>query len=483
MRYSFSIAGLDNIYNLEYMSKTLTPQEKKRLRLEICASLSKTFLPLHACLLEKDGAGIVLSGIGGSGKSILASALEPLGYRQAAKDFIVVWEEKGKLWGGDLNFQSVNSGKKAISIEKLVFLNKTDPRDLYRFDIHNATKFYAESLYPQPEATSAKHSSGKIFRKLLANHFVLGNRISPEKWVKTFTYAMHPQSILRIGIIGLGTVGQDTASLIAGEDWVTQLNLFTTNSAKLKAVALDLQSANPTISIKTCNDYDSILRQSDLVCLTFKSADSDMDPKVEERMRRLTAHCSVIRNFAQGIKNTSYSGMILMVTNPVDLLSYALYRASQDALLSSQIYGVGLGLDYNRLQVIKPDKNLDVIGPHGDDLMLVKRKDDTLYPYADKETETKVKKYSNAVRAGTDRTRFGPAHEVLTIIHHFHDQTGTIRASTLTEDGVFLGRLLDIRGNIPAATDKFRPDLRSSMQNIICKQLEQQHNLINKEEC
>ena len=186
MRYSFSIAGLDNIYNLEYMSKTLTPQEKKRLRLEICASLSKTFLPLHACLLEKDGAGIVLSGIGGSGKSILASALEPLGYRQAAKDFIVVWEEKGKLWGGDLNFQSVNSGKKAISIEKLVFLNKTDPRDLYRFDIHNATKFYAESLYPQPEATSAKHSSGKIFRQLLANHFVLGNRISPEKWVKTF---------------------------------------------------------------------------------------------------------------------------------------------------------------------------------------------------------------------------------------------------------------------------------------------------------
>ena len=479
MIYPFTIASLEKLYNLEYVSSTLDPQEKKKLRLEICASLPKTMLPLHACLLENNGVGIVLSGPGGCGKSTLASALEPLGYRQAAKDFIVVWEEKGKLWGGDLNFQSVNSGKKAVSIEKMVFLNKTDPRDLYRFDIHNAAKFYAESLYPQPEATSAKHSSGKIFRQLLANHFVLGNRISPEKWVKTFTHAMHSQSISRIGIIGLGTVGQDTASLIAGENWVTQLNLFTTNSAKLKAVALDLQSADPTMSIKTFYDYDSILKQSDLVCLTFRSADGDVDPNVEERMRRLSAHCSVIRNFAQSIKISCYSGIILMVTNPVDLLSYALYRASKDAFLSSQIYGVGLGLDYNRLQVVKPDKNLDVIGPHGDGLMLVKRKSDTLYPYADKETEKKVKQYSNAVRAGTDRTRFGPAHEVLNVVRHFHDQTGTIRASTLTEDGVFLGRLLDINGNIPASAVVISPDLKNSMQNIICKQLRLQNNLIN----
>jgi len=123
--YPFTIASLEKLYNLEYVSSTLDPQEKKKLRLEICASLPKTMLPLHACLLENNGVGIVLSGPGGCGKSTLASALEPLGYRQAAKDFIVVWEEKGKLWGGDLNFQSVNSGKKAVSIEKMVFLNTT----------------------------------------------------------------------------------------------------------------------------------------------------------------------------------------------------------------------------------------------------------------------------------------------------------------------------------------------------------------------
>ena len=86
----------------------------------------------------------------------------------------------------------------------------------------------------------------------------------------------------------------------------------------------------------------------------------------------------IIWKISRAIRKTNYSGYILIVTNPVDLLSWAIYyfsnlnnnlKTDAKGLFSNQILGIGLGLDYSRLKTITK-KNYEFIGEHGKNLIL-----------------------------------------------------------------------------------------------------------------
>ena len=81
-------------------------------------------------------------------------------------------------------------------------------------------------------------------------------------------------------------------------------------------------------------------------------------------------------------------------------------------LYSNQVFGVGLGLDFERLKTFS-SAGYELVGEHGDGMLLVRKKENLLKLCRNEKILDKVKEYSLRVRAFVPRTRFGPSHEVL----------------------------------------------------------------------
>jgi L-lactate dehydrogenase len=490
VKINFTIAGLTEKFVLEYVNSQPTPDEKKFLRLKIATSLKNKYLPLHACLIEKDGRGILISGKSKSGKSTLAESLLKKGFRILANDFVVAWEQDGILYVGDLNYEKENLNKKAVPVYKFFFLLPDDPRDIFSLCKSEAINFYIDTLEPLKPSEAKKLTEKRIFSELLKKHLCLGNRKNVTRWQRCLLEHCEIKTHSRVGILGMGVVGQDIANLLVGQDWIKGLELFSRNKQKLKSLVLDFKSANPTLPIEAHGSIDSLLSKSDVVVVCLRiEVDSKLD--VEERMAKLLPHAQALWEISRSLRSKNFKGKILMVTNPIDLLSWCVYYFSQisdkgnldwKGLFSSQVLGMGPGLDYRRLLVYSPHSHLDVSGPHGDLLRLTQ-----LSRYGQHKAVhhprilQKVLNYSQAIREGVSRTRFGPAHELVSIVTALNRDLFTqVRVSTLTRDKVFLCEVgnLNTSGILHSTTQTSSESLETLLRNAISQQREFQELIL-----
>lgn len=473
MKVVFSIPGLSKRFVFQVPQTIVSPQQKKLLRLKIASHLPLGYLPLHACLLVKNDGGVLLTGPSQAGKSTLAGLLETMGYRTVANDFVAVTWKGEKLWASDINYLSVNKSLRPIEIKYIFALDPNNARDISRMTRPEFDRFYIETLFPLPKKIVLSLIKRPIFDKIYAEHVCLGKRSSPEKWLRSIKFVTSNHTVGRVGIFGLGTIGQDTANLLLHQPGLKELHLYTRDKNKLAAFVLDLKSAHPKLVIIDHTTEEDFFDNCDMVVLCFRLDNpSAISDGVEERVAKILPHSEVVWNISRVIRKTRFSGVLLMVSNPVDILSSALYKFSwlddncqKDGwgLFSNQIYGVGLGLDYNRMLAIEPRTKNEVIGPHGNDLQLTKIERGGLVPATDKEFFKLVLDYSERIRAGCARTRMGPVHQIQEIISVFMSDEGVVRASGLCSSGVFLGNIWIVRNFIPKA----KYTCSKSLQNIL----------------
>lgn len=174
----------------------------------------------------------------------------------------------------------------------------------------------------------------------------------------------------KVVIVGTGFVGMSYAYALLNQGTIEELVLVDVNKEKARGEAMDLNHglafAPRKMSIKA-GDY-SDCSDAELVVIT---AGVSQKPD-ESRIDLLQRNTKIIESVSKSIMASGFSGIILVASNPVDILTYTAWRAS--GLPSSKVLGSGTSLDTARLRYeISKYINIDsrnihayIMGEHGD---------------------------------------------------------------------------------------------------------------------
>jgi malate dehydrogenase len=175
----------------------------------------------------------------------------------------------------------------------------------------------------------------------------------------------------KIAVVGPGRVGESTAQILAQQSLCRELVLLGTKESVARGVALDIQESAPLFGFDTriSGGADpALLSGADLVIITAGQARKPGMSRDELR----DANLAVIRSIVDNVLRHAPQAMVLMVTNPVDVLTYATWR--QTGWPRRRILGLSGVLDSARMASFVAqasgysvrDITALVIGGHGD---------------------------------------------------------------------------------------------------------------------
>ncbi|MFP4153676.1 MAG: L-lactate dehydrogenase [Alkalispirochaeta sp.] len=173
----------------------------------------------------------------------------------------------------------------------------------------------------------------------------------------------------KIAIIGAGSVGATIAYNISNRGLANEIVLVDLNSEKAEAEVLDLTQGMALSNTSTiyAGGYEAC-SDAEVAIIT---AGAKQRPD-ESRPELLDRNVGIMKSMVRSLMESGFRGVILVVTNPVDVLTYVAYRES--GLPMRQVIGSGTVLDSARLRTflarrcnINP-QNIHgyVIGEHGD---------------------------------------------------------------------------------------------------------------------
>lgn len=175
----------------------------------------------------------------------------------------------------------------------------------------------------------------------------------------------------KIAVVGPGRVGESTAQILAQQSLCRELVLLGTREKVARGIALDIQESAPLFGFDTriSGGADpALLSDADLVIITAGQARKPGMSRDELR----DANLMVIRAVVENVLRYAPRAMLLMVTNPVDVLTYAAWR--QTGWSRQRILGLSGVLDSARMASFVAqasgysvrDVTALVIGGHGD---------------------------------------------------------------------------------------------------------------------
>ncbi|MFA7561379.1 MAG: L-lactate dehydrogenase [Candidatus Izemoplasmatales bacterium] len=174
----------------------------------------------------------------------------------------------------------------------------------------------------------------------------------------------------KVVIVGTGFVGMSYAYALLNQGTAEELVLIDVNKEKAEGEAMDLNHglafAPKKMNIKA-GDYDEC-KDAHLVVIT---AGVNQKPG-ETRIDLLNRNAHIIQTVTKNIMGSGFNGIILVASNPVDILAYVAWKTS--GLPTSRVLGSGTSLDTARLRYeiskyIKIDsRNIHayILGEHGD---------------------------------------------------------------------------------------------------------------------
>lgn len=170
---------------------------------------------------------------------------------------------------------------------------------------------------------------------------------------------------VKISIIGAGAVGSAIAYALMLRGLVGELVLIDVNSKLANAEMLDIKhglSCLPSVEI-VCGDYADI-KDSDMIIITAGRSRKEGESRLDLTQDNLKI-ASVI---ASNIRKNYNKGVVLVVSNPVDIITYAM--SVQLGLADGMVFGTGCILDTSRLSSIVSEYigrsvEVPVIGEHG----------------------------------------------------------------------------------------------------------------------
>jgi malate dehydrogenase len=177
----------------------------------------------------------------------------------------------------------------------------------------------------------------------------------------------------KITLIGAGQIGGTLAHLIALKG-LADVVLFDVAEGIAKGKALDIAQSSPVegfnVSLKGTNDYKDTIN-SDVIIIT---AGVPRKPGMS-RDDLLGINLKIIKQVAQGIKETSPEAFVICITNPLDVIVMALQKFS--GLPKNKVVGMAGILDSSRfiyflsekLDIKVNDIKSFVLGGHGDTMV------------------------------------------------------------------------------------------------------------------
>lgn len=180
----------------------------------------------------------------------------------------------------------------------------------------------------------------------------------------------HPRRTSKVAIVGAGAVGSTMAYAMLMRGSARTVVLYDVNKAKVEAEALDLAHGvqfMPMASVAGSDDIE-IVRDADVVIFT---AGAKQKPG-QTRLDLAGATISLVSAVLPQLVEVAPSAIHVMVTNPVDVVTYAALKIS--GLPPNQLFGSGTVLDSSRLRylisqhtgVAVQNVHAYVAGEHGD---------------------------------------------------------------------------------------------------------------------
>jgi malate dehydrogenase len=174
--------------------------------------------------------------------------------------------------------------------------------------------------------------------------------------------------LVKVGVVGAGRVGSTAAYTLLMLMDLDEIILVDVLGDLAKGEALDLMHAAYALGKKTKMrggpDY-GLLRGSSMIIVTAGAA---RKPGMS-RLDLLKTNVEIIRQVAAGLRGVCDNAVIMVVSNPVDLMTYILWR--ELGIPRRRIMGMGGVLDTVRLWGILGRRSGDmVLGEHGDSMFI-----------------------------------------------------------------------------------------------------------------
>lgn len=224
-----------------------------------------------------------------------------------------------------------------------------------------------------------------------------------------------------ISIIGAGKVGSSAAFNIL-RSGISDVLIVDTVENLASGEALDMMQAQPAIEfdgkIRGTSAFSEI-KDSELVIVTAGKARQPSMSRLDLAMK----NAEIIRSVVKEVVKYAPNCKLMIVTNPVDIMTYVAYRES--GFERKRVFGMGNVLDTLRfrsyiameLNVSREDIRALVIGEHGDSMVpLVNYASVSGIPITDLLSREQIKKIVNLTKtSGADvirlkgSTTFSPA--------------------------------------------------------------------------
>ena len=174
----------------------------------------------------------------------------------------------------------------------------------------------------------------------------------------------------KVVIVGTGMVGMSYAYSLLNQGTVEELVLIDINKDRAEGEAMDLNhglSYAPRKMKIYAGDYNDC-KDADIVVITAGVSQKDGETRID----LLNRNAAIMKSVVKGVMASGFNGIILVASNPVDILAYVAWKAS--GLPSNKVFGSGTSLDTARLRYEIANKiNISVknihayiMGEHGD---------------------------------------------------------------------------------------------------------------------
>lgn len=173
----------------------------------------------------------------------------------------------------------------------------------------------------------------------------------------------------RVVVIGVGAVGSTTAYTLLLRERADELVLIDANQAKAVGDALDMNHGMPFVGqTKVWAGTYEDCADADIIIITAGAAQKPGETRVDLLKRNIAIYDSIVTEVLKYNDN----GILLIATNPVDVMSYFCLRKS--GWPTNRVIGSGTLLDSARFRyLIGEELELDprsvhahIIGEHGD---------------------------------------------------------------------------------------------------------------------
>ncbi len=173
----------------------------------------------------------------------------------------------------------------------------------------------------------------------------------------------------KAAIVGCGFVGSASAFALMQSGLFSEMVLIDANPDKAEGEALDISHGIPFAKPMqiSAGTYDDIMDAA----VVIVTAGASQKPG-ETRLDLVKKNVGIFRNIMPEFKKRNYPGILLIVANPVDILTYTAVKYS--GLPEQRVIGSGTVLDTARLKYLLSEHlavdsrsvHTYIIGEHGD---------------------------------------------------------------------------------------------------------------------